>query len=151
MVDEEAFRSTWAEIDALHCPFAKALLGGHGQCRHAQRHHLADRVGIGCHDTAHQALCCAFLDSLRADARFALHTTHARGGLPHGLAMKLQVGGLRGLRRLLETDAAEGPVADVAGLFAGVLARYGSLDEMPTTVIVHEVSHYVPRSPRGGR
>ena len=151
MVNEEAFRTAWKEIDALHCPFAKALLGGHGDCRHAQRHYLAERIGIGCRDAAHQAVCSAFIDGLRRDARFALATTHASGGLPHGLAMKLQVGGLRGLHRLLEREAVEGPVTDVVGLFVGVIERYGSLDGVPMTAIVQEVSHFIPRRPHGDR
>ncbi len=151
MVKEDAFRAAWKKIDALYCPFAKALLGGHGKCRHAQRHLLAERVAIGCQDASHQAVCGAFIDRLRSEARFALSTTHASGGLSHSLAMKLQVGGLRGLHRLLETEAVEGPVTDVVGLFAGVLERYGVLDEVPTTVIVHEISHYVVRRPRDKR
>ena len=151
MVNEDAFRAAWKKIDALYCPFAKALLGGHGTCRHAQRHLLAERVAIGCQDVAHQAVCAAFIDRLRSEARFALSTTHASGGLPHKLAMKLQVGSLRGLHRLLESEAVEGPVTDVVGLFAGVLERYGVLDEVPTAEIVQEVAHFVPRQPRGHR
>ncbi|HEY5719535.1 MAG TPA: hypothetical protein VIX81_05275 [Gammaproteobacteria bacterium] len=151
MVDEEAFRSAWSEIDALHCPFAKALLGGFADCRYAQRIHLAERVGIGCREAAVQATCVALLERLRADARFALHTTHASGALPHALAMRLQVGGVNGLRNLLDPAAGDRPVGDIAGLLGVALARYGGVDAIPCASLVQAVAHFAPRRPRGSK
>ncbi|MDX1593351.1 MAG: hypothetical protein R3298_03815 [Gammaproteobacteria bacterium] len=151
MVDEAAFRAAWARLDALPCPFSRALLAGHADCRHAHRHHLAERVAIGCLEPSHQVLCAALLERLRHEARFALEVSDARGRLTHGQAMKLQVGCLRGLRRLLADGAGGDHAGDVTALFAGALARYDTLDAVPHEAMLREIARFVPRRSQAGR
>ncbi len=146
MVDEQAFRSALADLDKAECPFAKALLGAHAACRLAQRFYLADREGVECVDAVARMNCGAYLDHVRAVAGPRLGAIDAGGALPHGVAMKLQVGGIRGLAAALGVAV----VDDVATLVAAAVARDGGLDGLPQETIVAAVDGYAPRRRRGG-
>jgi hypothetical protein len=150
MVDEDAFRSRWAAIDTLPCPFAKALLGGHAGCTRHRRIHLADRVGINCDDPGACDRCGRFLDALQGMAREVLQSRHPGEALPHAQALKLQAGGLRGLRAALGlgTAAAE-PVADVDELLARA-TRYLPPEALPSAALVAAVAAFQVRPRRRG-
>jgi hypothetical protein len=67
------------------------------------------------------------------------------GALPHGVAMKLQVGGLQGLAEAL----GEAGTDDVTALVAAAVSREGGLDALPLDAIVEAVAAFEPRRRRG--
>jgi len=145
MVDEAAFREARSASTPLPCVFAKALLAGCAACGTSVRRALAERETIGCASPVAHTNCETFLALLRERAAFALKLTGA-APLPHAAAMKLQCGGLAGLRAcagMAETD--------VHRLVGGGMARCGSLTGLPWPSIVASVAGWQGRRRhRGG-
>ncbi len=112
MVDETEYRSTYNDINATRCVFEKALMTRQCLCSRARNFRLAEREGFACNHQAAQQRCATLLGLLRRNARFALGITSAEGPLPHNKEIRVQVGGLRGLKALCG-DALKGvePVA----------------------------------------
>lgn len=88
---------------------------------------------------------CATLHDLLAErSAFALHIVPRAATLPHALVMKLQCGGLAGLR-----DALGVPLGDVHALVNAAHERHGSLVELPWPAIVAAVASWQTRRRRG--
>ncbi|KAA6182692.1 hypothetical protein F2Q65_17485 [Thiohalocapsa marina] len=147
-MDNEIFRQTYSEINERLCPFEKGILTNNCACSRARRFCIAEREGVHCTSDAAQARCVEFLKQLRANARFALKTTVARSALPHAKAMRVQVGGLRGLHQVVWPDA-EPPqrVADIDGLVEAAVNRFGGLAALPYQLMLKQIAAYRGRRP----
>lgn len=143
-MDETEFKQTYTEYNDRPCVFAKALLARCAGCSRAQRLNIAEREAMACTSAAAWRQCGELLPLLRSNALFALRLTHADGPLPHGKEMKVQCGGLRGLRAAL-APAAEGPVTDVYGLVTAATVEFGSLTALPFGAIVKAIVGYEAR------
>ena len=144
MVDETAYRQARIAATPLACAFAKAILSGCAACATSARHALAERETVGCGSPVAHANCTTLEAMLRERAAFALKLA-AGAPLPHAAAMKLQCGGLAGLR-----ESAGGEEGDVRRLVAGEIARRGSLAELPWPSIVATVTPGRWSRQRGG-
>jgi hypothetical protein len=147
-MDNHVFRETYNEINERYCPFEKSILTNQCACSRAERFCIAEREGVHCKADEAQARCVALLDLLRAQARFALRTTDGRSALPHAKAMRVQVGGLRGLQALLHPEA-EVPrtIDDIDAIVEAAIARFGRLEDVPFQVIVQQITAYRGRRP----
>lgn len=165
-MDNQVFRDTYQDINERCCPYEKTILTNHGRCARARRFCIAEREGVECGSDAAQARCLGFLDLVRQRARFALKTADSGAALPHAKAMRVQVGGLRGVRVALAaasaqtTDAAPpvprggaeaAPIADIDGLLAAAVERFGALDALPFQPIVQQIAAFRGRRPLRGR
>jgi hypothetical protein len=145
-MDQDAFRQTYREVNEVYCAFEKSVLTNECRCSQAERFCIAEREGVHCRSRAGQARCLKWLELLREQARFALRTDEERRLLPHGKAIRLQVGGMRGLQKVLAPEA--GPSAtieDVDGLLAAAEQRFSTLDALPYSDIMREVAAYQVR------
>lgn len=142
MVDEEAYGRARDASTPLACVFSKAILAGCASCSTSERHALAEREAVGCASPVAHVNCTTLAAMLRERAAFALGLAPA-APLAHAAAMKLQCGGIAGLR-----EAAAGEEADVRRLVAGEMARRGGLAELPWTAIVASVARWQGRRPR---
>jgi hypothetical protein len=104
-VDEIAFRNARGEINRLPCIFERALLARHAVCELAANHQIAERESIACTQPAAHADCAQMAELLREKSSFALHLAATQRILPHAMVMKIQCGGLDGLRALLDPAA----------------------------------------------
>lgn len=87
------------------------------------------------------------LAMLRDRARFTLRTDTDSDRLPHGKAMRIQVGGVRGLSHALCPDAAPpSPLTDVYGLIEAALEKFGTLDSIPFSQIMQQIAAFRGRS-----
>lgn len=147
-MDNEVFRETYRAMNERFCPFEKSILTNNCGCRRAERFCIAEREGVHCGADAAQARCIELLDLLRLQARFTLRTIDGTTSLPHAKAMRLQVGGLRGIALAL---APEQPVPvqidDVDGLLVAAVAHFGGLDALPYTIVVQQIAAYRGRRP----
>lgn len=141
-MDQDAFRQTYREVNEVFCAFEKSVLTNECGCRCAERFCIAEREGVHCRCEAGQARCLTWLDLLREQARFALRTEDERRVLPHGKAIRLQVGGLRGLGRLLDNGEQPAVIEDVDGLLHAAESRFGSLAALPFSEIMRDVAAY---------
>jgi hypothetical protein len=145
-MDQDAFRKTYREVNEVFCAFEKSVLTNECSCRCAERFCIAEREGVHCRSEPGQARCLRWLDLLREQARFALRTEEGRRLLPHGKAMRLQVGGMRGLQRVLGIAKSQTQtIDDVDGTLAAAEARFGALDGLPFSEIMREVAAYQVR------
>jgi hypothetical protein len=109
--DEDAFRRLRQSAAGLACAFDRALLSRCAACSLARSTLLAERELIGCGSASASERCAAYRTQLRGKALFALRID-AAGPWPFGKEIRLQCGGLQGLRRALdddETGRADGP------------------------------------------
>lgn len=139
-MDETEYRDTYRSFNQRRCVFEKAINARRCTCALAQRFNLADREGVACTDDAGNRRCDTLLALLRRNASFALQMTRVPGPLPHAKEMKVQIGGMLGLQRLLRPDAAGCEnVEDIDGLNRQAMERYGSLEDLPFSDIVKSV------------
>lgn len=143
-MDETEFKATYRDYNDRPCVFAKALLARCAGCSRAQKLNIAEREEMACRSEAAWNQCHALLPLLRAKALFALKLTHIEGALPHGKEIKVQCGGLHGLRAAQEPSA-EGPVTDVYSLVSAAAADFGGLEALPYGEIIKAVVAYEPR------
>lgn len=146
-MDESAYHNVRNGINRLPCIFERALLARHAVCDLALRHQIAERESIACTEPAAHADCAHMSELLREKSSFALGLIATQRILPHALMMKIQCGGLDGLKSLLD-PAASGP--DAGHLVRLARERYGALDELPFSEIVQGVAAWKARRRRPG-
>ncbi len=157
-MDQDAFRDTYNAVNQRRCPYEKSILTDNCSCARAERFCIAEREGVHCTADDAQARCLEFLEHLRSRARFALRTTGGQGALPHAKAMRVQVGGLRGVHAVL-TEAGDEPpdqhthpdaraprrIDDVDTLLRAASERFGGLARLPFQRIIREIAAYKGR------
>lgn len=142
MVDETAFRHIREEVNRLPCVFERALLARHAVCDLAVSHQIAERESIACAQPAAHGACSQMAELLREKSSFALHLTATRRILPHAMVMKIQCGGLDGLKALLDPAALAPDVRRLVNLAA---ERYGDPGELPFSEIVQGMAAWKAR------
>lgn len=147
-MDQDLFRKTYHEVNERFCAYEKSILTNKCHCSQAERFCIAEREGVHCKSDEAQADCLELLEYLRDQARFALKSSEDRATIPHGKAMKVQVGGLRGLQAALAPDE-EPPdtIDDIHATITSAINRFGGLANLPMQVIIQQISAYKGRTP----
>ncbi|MCG7982209.1 MAG: hypothetical protein JAY90_05575 [Candidatus Thiodiazotropha lotti] len=128
------------------CAYEKSLLSRHCNCSQAKKICIAEREGVHCISDEANAQCLELLKNLRHQARFALKSNNDNEVLPHGKAMRLQVGGLRGLFSVLYPGQTTPEVIeDVFQLISRAKAEFNSLENLPFQTLIQHVSAYQGR------
>jgi hypothetical protein len=138
-MDETSYHTARSQLNPLPCVFEKALLCQAAVCEAAQRLSLAEREMMACREPLVRAACGQLLNLLRANSAFALKIKDAQRILPHAMMMKVQCGGLTGLKDLLDPEA---PAPDVLKLVRLAQAEYGGFDALPFSQLVQGVAHW---------
>ena len=151
-MDEGEYRGTYHEVNQRRCVFEKSILSRQTMCEHAHRFCLADREGVACQEDMSHALCETLLNNLRQNALFALKLTHLDGQLPHAKEVKVQTGGLLGLRKLLQTeDETSQEVNNIIGLIEQARQVSGDLNNLPYDQIARSIMQFEGRNQRTKR
>jgi hypothetical protein len=138
--NEEAYHGTRKTLNPTPCAFEKAVLARCVSCMLADKHLLAERETINCHDAQAQEICSRLRIALRANSSFALKiTSDMNASLPHNKEMKVQCGGLKGLQKSV---AGNEEVANVHKLVIDALSLYGDLESLPYANIVQSISNF---------
>src|SRR3989338_1913842 len=130
-------------MDHGRCQFEKAILSAQCACEMAARFSVAEQIGVECRSELARNNCAILLGSMRERARFALKVTDTSELLPFGKEMKVMIGGLIGLQRLM--TAAAGAAARVTNIHALVQQAqqvYGSLGTLPYQEIVKSIAAF---------
>ncbi len=139
-MDESAYKQARASWSERGCAFEKTVLTKCVYCSQVEKHNLAEREVVLCQDAALRARCITFYGLLRSNFTFALGLTHADDFLTHAQEMRLQCGGLKGLRYVV---CGEDEVSDVAALLDEAGQRYGELKQFPyREIVVAAREHY---------
>ena len=113
------------------------------------RFNLADREGVACSSQSSNLRCQLFLALMRKNASFALQLTRVDGPLPHAKEIKVQTGGLLGLKKSLDTAEHEVErVDDIAALLLQAETQYRQLKLLPFSEIVKSVVNFQGRKRR---
>ncbi|WP_089723747.1 hypothetical protein [Candidatus Thiosymbion oneisti] len=145
-MDNEVFRKTYRAINERFCPFEKSILTNNCGCSRGRRFCIAEREGINCGSDAAQARCLELLELLRRQARFALKATDEDAALPHAKAMRVQVGGLRGLHAVAMPDAPiPDTIEDIHGIIEAALDHFHTLAALPYQPIIRQIAAYQGR------
>jgi hypothetical protein len=148
-MDNEIFRRTYHSINERFCPYEKSILTNNCECSLAKRFCIAEREGVRCSSDAAQARCIQVLELLRQQARFALKATDQRTALPHAKAMRVQVGGLRGLQATLAPGhPIPSRIEDVHAIIEAAQERFGDLADVPFQPIIQQIAAYKGRKRR---
>ncbi|MFA5626886.1 MAG: hypothetical protein WC965_05335 [Thiohalomonadaceae bacterium] len=123
------------------CAYAKAILSRCADCSQAQKRNFAEQEAVSCNSPPARQQCLKFLSLLREKALFALQLKHIDGHLPHGKEIKVQCGGLSGLRETLMVGQAD-EIADIYGLLQAVQENFGEFSALPLHEIIKGISHY---------
>ena len=149
-MEEQEYRATYQEINQRRCIFEKAINSRRCTCKQSARFCLADREGVACNSDTGNRLCIELLDTMRRNARFSLQLTQAEGPLPHNKEIRVQIGGLLGLQRLLRPEqSSSNTVADIHGLVEQAISEFGQLEALPYDRIVQAIVSFQGRKKRG--
>ena len=141
-MDASGYAATKDEINRLPCVFGKALLAQCAVCELARRHAVAESEGVACSSPVARSACGTLYGLLREKSAFALRVTQTRRILTHAMVMKIQCGGLNGLKRVL---APEAHAPDVHRLVRDASERDGGLEGLPFSEIVKGVAAWQGR------
>ena len=143
-MDEAQFHATRNAVAACPCVFEKALAARCADCTLAIRHALAEREAIACRSPLAHTNCETLRALLRERSAFTLKLGPSALQLPHSVAMKLACGGLAGI-----ADCLHRAPNDVHALVQTAQERYGSLLDLPWSVVVDAVAKWEGRRRHG--
>ncbi|MEN8168015.1 MAG: hypothetical protein ABFR65_11130 [Pseudomonadota bacterium] len=145
-MDQDAYRRTYREMNERFCVYEKSVLSRKCNCSQAKKLCIAEREGVHCTSDEAQEQCQEFLEQLRRYARFALKSNDERAVLPHGKAMRLQIGGLRGLYSALHEDQTIPEIIDdVFDLINQAREAFNGLENLPYQKLIQQVAAYEGR------
>ena len=132
-MDETAFRAARGAANPQPCVFEKALQAGCADCELAVRHALAEREALACASPVARTNCATLLALLHERSAFALKRP-PDAPAPHAVILKLQCGGLAGLRRSVDAG-----LTDVHRLVTAAREHHDSLVDLAWPEIVAAV------------
>lgn len=144
-MDEDEYRNAYNSMNAVRCVFEKAMCSLHGQCSKGRMFQLADRHGFGCDSPTAQQQCSQLLNHLRSQTRFVFKLPEIEGPLPHNKEIRVQNGGLVGLRKLLDESADASPIADVSQVVQQAIRQFGSVQNIPYAQVIQSVTAWQAR------
>ena len=110
---------------------------------------IAERQGIGCEADEAQQQCQELLDTLRHQSRFALKIHDEHIPMAHSSALRVQMGGLRGLYAALYPDGSNPTmIANIFELVSDAKDRFGDFARLPFQVIIQHIAAYKGRRGR---
>jgi len=156
-MEEDEYKSTYNDLASVRCIFEKALTNNQAKCSLSRHFCLADREGYSCEDSGSSLKCRKLLEKLREKSLFVLKLHNIDGPLPHNMEIRVQVGGINGLAKLLlssdvnpdEAHPVESRVVeDISGVVEQVIQKYGSFEQLPYSEIIQSVVQFQGRRRR---
>ena len=148
-MEEDEYKSTYNELVSVRCVFEKALTNNQARCRLSRHFCLADREGYACSDVESSVKCCELLELLREKSAFVFKMHEVKGPLPHNMEIRVQVGGITGLAKLIEmqvdSQLKQPVVEDIYGLIKKTTEKIGPLEKLPYSEIIQSVVRFQGR------
>jgi len=151
-MEENEYKSTYDDLTTIRCPFEKTLTNNKAKCSLADHFWLADREGYACKSDKASRECAELLIKLRKNSIFVLKLHAIDGPLPHNMELRVQVGGMLGVAKLVAgeqlLDTLQFVSSDIYATLAAATARFGSLDRLPYSEIIQSVVRFQGRHRR---
>ena len=146
-MEEDEYKSTYSELASVRCVYEKALTNHQAKCDLSRHFCLADREGYSCEDAEASLKCSKLLEKLREKSIFVLKVHDIDGPLPHNMEIRVQVGGVRGLAKLINVDIID-KVDNIHRVLDEVINKFGSLDSLPYSEIIQSIEQFQGRRRR---
>ncbi|MDH5612037.1 MAG: hypothetical protein OEY66_06230 [Gammaproteobacteria bacterium] len=154
-MEEDEYKATYQEIAKNRCVFEKALTNNQCKCRFSEHFWLADREGYACKSKEIANDCRYLLEKLRENSRFVLKVHVVGEQLPHNADIRVQIGGLRGLRAVLNSDDqklhGDTLIDDIHALIETAQKQYDNMNTLPYSEIVKSIASYQARKHGKGK
>jgi hypothetical protein len=147
-MEEDEYKNTYQHIADVRCVYEKALTNNQAKCSFSKHFWLADREGYACKSAECASICSDFLQKLRENSRFSLKLTAVGDVLPHNMDIRVQVGGLQGVQKLVFPRQAQAQIDDIRSLVDTAIHQYGGLQALPYAEIVQSVASFQGRKRR---
>lgn len=140
-MEEDEFRARYAELNKQRCVFEKAINSRRCNCSKSQPFMLAGREGVACDCENDLRLCTEILDMIREKARFSLRVTQVEGVLPHNKEIRVQVGGMQGLRDATsDNNTGQLKVDDIHSVIKLAVDKLENIESLPYSEIIKSVA-----------
>ncbi|MES9855233.1 MAG: hypothetical protein ABW166_01330 [Sedimenticola sp.] len=143
-MDQDAYHKIYHSMNERFCLFEKGILASQCRCCQSERFFLAERIGVHCNSDEGQLRCNELLELLRHHSRFTLKN-HSRGALPHSQAIRIQIGGLRGIHAVLNAEKPPLCIEDIYGLLNQAVETFDTLDQLPFQEVIKQIAAYKGR------
>jgi hypothetical protein len=130
-------------MEEYKCAFCNTLVTNQFGCEKAEQVTRRGGPDIACtSDEAHQR-CEQLFQQMKVAALPAFAVEDDLLSMPHSVLVKIQHGGLLGLQRLLDSDAAGSAVVqNVHALVDMAVGKYGNLNVIPCPALVQDMTGY---------
>ncbi len=125
------------------CAFSGALITNQFNCEHATS--VVRRAGpdVACQSATAHIQCELLFQCLKTAALPVFGFEDDLLSMPHSVLMKIQLGGLSGLQRVLDGGAQEPvEVNNIHDTLERAIGKYGSLDAVPCGAFAEEMASY---------
>jgi len=146
-MEEDEYKSTYSELASVRCVFEKALTNHQAKCDLSRHFCLADREGYSCEDAEASLKCSKLLEKLREKSIFVLKLRDIDGPLPHNMEIRVQVGGVRGLAKLIQVDIID-KVDNIHRVLDEVINKFAYFDSLPYLDIIQSIEQFKGRCRR---
>jgi hypothetical protein len=125
------------------CAFSNTLVTGQFGCEKGAQVTRRGGPDVACtSDEAHQQ-CEMLFQKMKQAALPAFGVEDDLLSMPHSVLVKIQFGGLLGLRRLQGDSAGESAVIkNIHGLVGEAIGKHGGLDAIPCPAFVEDMTSY---------
>ena len=114
-------------------------------CEYSTRYLIAEREHAGCSSETACTNCAFLLEAFKENSRFALKLASTSEAIPHGKQMRIEIGGLLGLQKLVQGDTPDNKVTNVHACVQTAYERFGSLKQIPFNEIVKSITGWQGR------
>jgi len=153
-MEEQEYKRTFNNVNQHPCLFGRAMLAGYCGCQHAQRLLIAEREAMTCLNEAAWQHCQTQLSTLQDKSRFVFKNSPTGNKMPYAQALRLQGGGLRGLRSILPDNNPQAStdtnvkISDVADLLAEVKQQFPQSETIAYGQVIQVLRQFKGRKPR---
>ena len=138
-MNENEYKSMRSQLMPVPCAFEKSILALKTYCTESTQKNLAEREIVTCSNAKNAERCAVWLRHLREESQFSLQMPKGSSVLPHAKEMKVQVGGVRGLQKVLELTP-EGEIGtDIVQTLEAGAEKFPGFEAVPFEEIVREI------------
>ena len=130
-------------MEPYKCAFSNTLITKQFGCEKGEQVTRRGGPDIACTSEAAHQRCEKLFQKMKAAALPAFGVEDDLLSMPHSVLVKIQLGGLLGLQRLLSSGAADSAeVKNIHALVDQAVGQYESLDAVPCPALVEDMTSY---------
>lgn len=126
----------------LLCPFSAPVVKKDFACKYAQEIIRRGGSEVACQQSSSHNVCSALHGRIKTSALQAMALEDDLLTLPHNVLVKIQYGGLLGLKNLVEESQQDDVVEDIASLVSNVMSRFVTLENIPLDSVDQTIIDY---------